>query len=211
MHKLQKKILQLSEEQNLNAIGYRKLGALIGVDHPQKVKWHLQKLIRDGFLILSVDGELVKPTNQSEAAQTILLPILGRANCGEPLQFAGENHDENVQVSKSFLPAYKANNCFAVRAVGQSMNQASINGQPLTDGDLAIIDSTLEGPEDDEYILVSIDGLATIKKASIDRERQRLVLLAESSQNLNPIVLDADDHSAYTVHGRVIDVIPTAA
>jgi SOS-response transcriptional repressor LexA len=211
MHRLQKKILQLSEEQDLNALGYRKLGALIGADHPQKVKWHLQKLIRDGHLIVSVDGELVKPTNQSEAAQTILLPVLGRANCGEPLQFAGENHDENIQISKSFLPINKVNNCFAVRAVGQSMNQAQINGQPLLDGDIAIVDSTLDGPEDDEYILVSVDGLATIKKASIDRDRRRLVLYSESSQNINPIVLSAKDHSAYTVHGRVIDVIPTAA
>lgn len=211
MHDIQIKILDLADQQDINELGYRRLGALIGVDHPQKVKWHLQKLIRDGKLIANVDGELVRPAQHALSSHTMLLPVLGRANCGEPLQFAGENHDESIQVSKSLLPKDKLNNCFVVKAVGDSMNKALINGQPLNDGDLAIVDASLDGPEDDEYILLSIDGLATIKKLKTDRQRNRILLLAESTKDFNPIVLSEDDHSAYTIHGRVIDVLATAA
>jgi len=210
MHDIQKKILQLSEEQDLNTLGYRKLGALVGVDHPQKVKWHLQKLIRDGHLITTVDGQLTKPASNSISAHTIMLPILGRANCGEPLQFAEVEHGDSIQVSKSLLPKNKATSCFAVRAIGESMNQADIKGQPLLNGDLAVVDASIDGPEEDEFILVSIDGLATIKQWKTDRDAQRIMLNAVSSLDFNPIILGVQDEEAYTVHGKVIDVIPTA-
>jgi len=210
MHVIQKKILKLSDEIDLNTLGYRKLGALVGEDHPQKVKWHLQKLIRDGHLTATPDGQIIKPASNLDSARTMLLPILGRANCGEPLVFAQEEHGEGIQISKSLLPKKKANNCFAVHAVGDSMNQADVNGQPIVDGDLVIVDASVGGPENDEYIVVSIDGLATIKQYRYDSERRRIVLNAVSTKQYSPIIIDAQDEDSYTVHGKVIDVIPTA-
>lgn len=211
MHIIQTKLLELIKKQDLSDIGYRKIGAEIGVDHPQKVKWHLEKLVRDGKILRNYDGQFSLPKIQKVSHSIIMLPVLGRANCGEPLLLAGETAEEPVQVSKSLLPRGRADDCFAVRAEGNSMNKANIKGQPIRPRDLVVVDSSQIAPKNGDYVVASIDGYATIKRFSLDNLRRRVMLMPESSERHNPIVLDQDNLAGLRIHGKVIDVIPTAA
>lgn len=211
MHIIQTKLLKLIKKQDLSDIGYRKIGAEIGVDHPQKVKWHLEKLVRDGKILRNYDGQFSLPKIQKISHSIIMLPVLGRANCGEPLMLAGETAEEPIQVSKSLLPRGKVGKCFAVRADGNSMNRAKVHGQVIKDKDLVVVDSTQVAPRNGDYVVASIDGYATIKRFQIDKARRRVLLMPESSERHNPIVLDQDNLAGLRIHGKVIDVIPTTA
>lgn len=211
MHIVQKKILEVAMKMDIAQLGYRKLGAVIGIDHPQKVKWHLEKLIRDGQLVRTADGRPVPPDKQQLFSNMLRIPILGRANCGEPLAFAEATHDDYIQLSRGCLTSSEPNNCFAVRVIGQSMNQSNIQGQPINDGDIVIVDSTTDAPDNGDVVLVSIDGLATIKHFRFNPERRRITLSAQSTQKFNPILLHESDKDTYKIHGKVIDVIPMGA
>ena len=50
IHEIQTKILEVAKVNDLNKLGYRKIGKLIGVDHPQKVKHHIMQLQKKGLL-----------------------------------------------------------------------------------------------------------------------------------------------------------------
>jgi len=207
MHVIQRKILDIATKRNIAELGLRKLGALIGVDHPQKVKWHLEKLLRDGKLVKTAEGRPIPPNQQPLFSNILSIPILGRANCGEPLQFADEIPDDSIQLSKGCLGKSSASKCFAVKAVGESMNQASIQGQNINDGDIVIVDSAKTVPRNGDIILVSVDGLATIKQFYFNPKRQRIALKAQSSRDFNPILIHASDKNSYQIHGQVIDVV----
>jgi len=49
-HPTQKAILKLAKKQSLKGLGLRRIGKLIGVNHPQKVKHHLMRLVKNGLL-----------------------------------------------------------------------------------------------------------------------------------------------------------------
>ena len=210
MHNIQIKILRLSKKTDIRDLGYRKIGSLIGVEHPQKVKWHLEKLIRDGKLVRETDGRFL-PRESSSAGSMIRVPILGRANCGEPLSYAEQEYSQALKLSSTCLPKGIDGKLFALRAVGDSMNKANISGRNIEDGDIVLVDTRVNAPKSGEYIAASVEGLATIKKLNIDKEKSWVVLTPESSSQHNPIVLHKSDSDAYQIHGRVFDVIKLAA
>jgi hypothetical protein len=47
MHDIQEKLLSLSKTTDISSLGYRKIGQLIGTDHPQQIKHHLSQLIKN--------------------------------------------------------------------------------------------------------------------------------------------------------------------
>ena len=59
----------------------------------------------------------------------------------------------------------------AIQADGFSMNQAKIgkSKRNIEPGDYAIVDGDVKAPEDGQYVLSVIDGLANIKKFHLDR------------------------------------------
>ena len=50
MHEIQKKILKLANKKNLDGLAIRAIGRRINEEHPQNVKYHLEKLVEAGFL-----------------------------------------------------------------------------------------------------------------------------------------------------------------
>lgn len=204
MHKIQKRILRLAKQENITELGYRKLGERIKVDHPQQVKWHLTKLIADGYIQTTPDGQLVVMEDQPKLAK---IPVLGAANCGEPLIMAEDRVEDYLTMSPSLLNKLDKANIFAVRASGDSMDKASIRGQSINNGDYVIIDSAVKTPSNGDYVLASIEGLATIKRFIKDDEQQIIALVSESSRPRPPIVIAADEASSFIVHGVVANVI----
>ncbi len=206
MHKIQKKILKLAETDDISVYGYRKLGDKVGVDHPQKVKWHLQKLINDGYLARTNDGKL-KVVEENDTPGLAKVPILGMANCGEPLAFADNNIHDYLSLSPSLLKSGKLKSLFAIKAVGDSMNSCSVNGQSIDDGDYVIVDSSVETPSTNDVIVSSVEGLANVKRYVRDEANQVIALVSDSTRQRPPIFIDPSAEDSYKVHGRVVQVL----
>jgi repressor LexA len=205
MNPIQEKIIELAQKYDLKKMGFRQIGRLIGTEHPQTIKYHMKKL---GLLDkkqekLQKKIALPSPTRNS----LVSIPILGLANCGDATMFADSIMDGNLTLSSKLLSVRKSDSLFAVRAVGSSMNRASINGKNIEDGDYAIIDSEDKDVTSGDYVLSVINGLANIKKYIEDKDQRRITLISESKSFFPPIYLHEDDLNHYLVNGKVVMVI----
>ena len=131
------------------------------------------------------------------------IPIFGTANCGPRTIYANQNIEGYLKVSKKLLN--KKNNIFALRAEGNSLNKANINGKSIEDGDFVIVDSQITSPNNGDYVVSVIEEMANIKKYVWDEKNSQIVLISESTQNYDPIYIHKDDN--IIINGKVIDVI----
>jgi repressor LexA len=197
MHKIQETILALSKKISLKGKSLREIGELVGIkDQPQKVKHHLMQLEKKGFQL----GD-----NLKKVGALISIPILGAANCGEADLFADDNIDGYLKVSPGMLK--KKDKIFAIKASGFSMNKANINGESINEGDYVVVDSENKNPNNGDYVLSIIDGVANIKKINIDPKRKLIILLSESTKDYAPIYISAADTDYYHVGGKILQVI----
>ena len=205
-HMIQQQLLELSQKYDLKKMGLRQIGRLIGVEHPQKVKFHMQKI---GLLD---DGKKKRPNSiksplTTKAKSLLSIPILGLANCGDATMLAEARIEGTLPISRKLLPTSRVDNLFAVRAVGLSMNRADVNGKSIDDGDYVIVDGEDKNVKTGDYVLSVISGLANIKRFSEDKIHRQIVLQSESSQFFPPIHIHEDDLDEYLVNGKVIEVI----
>ncbi len=212
MHPIQEKILVLAKKLNLKDKSLREIGELVGcVGAPQKIKHHLQQLEKKGFIQFLGEGNAIRRLgdNLKKVGALISVPILGAANCGEANLFADDNVDGYLKVSPGLLK--KKDNIFAIRASGFSMNRASVNGEAIDEGDYVIVDSENKNPSNGDYVLSIIDGVANIKKFSLDKGRETIILSSESSKDYPPIYIHRDDAQYYHIGGRIMQVIKKPA
>lgn len=208
MHKIQENILELSKKINLSGRSLREIGELIHIkDQPQKIKHHLAQLEKKGFLeFLNGRSDIRKVgSEKKQGVGLIPVPILGAANCGAANLFAEENIDGYLKVSPAMLK--KKDKIFAIKASGFSMNKANVCGETIDEGDYVIVDSNNKAPENGDYVLSVIDGVANIKKINIDKTRKQIVLLSESTKDYPPIYIHESDVDYYSVGGKVMQVI----
>lgn len=207
IHPIQKRLLELSQQYNLEKMGLRQIGKLIGVEHPQKVKFHLQRigLLKGGR---KKKPDHIKPSIQTEDRKIVSIPILGLANCGDATMIAEDRIEGILPVSKKLLPPkHHVADLFAIKAIGSSMNRASINGKTIEDGDYVIIDGGDKFAENGDYVLSIISGLANIKRFVDDKKNEQIVLQSESENYFPPIHIHKDDLDEYLVNGKVLEVI----
>jgi SOS-response transcriptional repressor LexA len=211
MHDIQKSIIKLSSNTDISELTLRDIGEAIGEgrDNPQKIKHHLQQLVKKGLFSVN-DGKYKKISEKKNSLMSnlIALPILGSANCGEAISFADDYVESYLKVSPSIVNNKK--NVFVVRAKGNSMNKAKVNGETIDDGDYVLIDSDKKNPETGDYVLSVIDGLANIKKFKEDKNREHIILLSESNSNYDPIYIHKNDSDFYSVAGKVFAVLKTS-
>ncbi|MDP3962525.1 MAG: S24 family peptidase [bacterium] len=208
MHHIQQQLLELSQKYDLRKMGLRQIGRLIGVDHPQKVKFHLEKI---GLLD---DGKKTRASfmkspmlSKTRTRNMLSIPILGLANCGDATMLAEEHIEGILPVSRKLIPTDNVDNLFAVKAVGVSMNRADINGKTIEDGDYVIVDGEDKNAKTGDYVLSVISGLANIKRFTEDKIHRQVILQSESSSFFPPIHIHEDDLDEYLVNGKVIEVI----
>lgn len=208
MHYTQIKILDLANKTNIATLKLREIGEMVGEPHPQKIKHHLSQLLKKGFLRINKEKTLITPINNTTADDLFIsLPILGSANCGEALIF-GEQHLEGyLQVSKSVIQNYQPDEMFVVKAVGNSMSKADINGKTLEDGDYAVVTKKDSSSFSGKYVLSIINGMANIKKLIEDGPNEQIVLVSESSVDYSPIYIHKKDFENYLINGEVTQVI----
>lgn len=213
LHIIQQKLLILAKEQNLAALTLRKTGELIGEPNsPQKIKHHLDKLIEKGLLLRSADEKTLTLAGGGldEKSKLISLPIVGSANCGKAAVCAEQKAEGYLKISLKILGnelKNKINSLFVLRAVGNSMNRANIQGKSIEDGDFVIVEKNQDMPANGDYVVSTIDGLANIKKFIFDKQNKQIILVSESSLDLPPIYIHEDDFLDYLVCGKVANVI----
>ena len=202
MHPTQKKILALLESKGQLFLKYAQIGRDIGEDHIQSVKYHLQQLEKRGYVSIDKLKKIITKA-ASKTASTIgfsNIPFYGEANCGSPLAYAEDIPQGVLKVSTSIIP--RPDHLMAVRATGNSMNQALVNGKSIEDGDYVIVDTQKKCPQSGDYVLSVIDDGANIKKIYFDDENRYVVLRSESDDScFRDIIIHADDN--YSVVGTV--------
>ena len=84
------------------------------------------------------------------------------------------------------------------------MNRFSVRGKLLSDGSVALIDSSCVTVDDpNAAYLCIVDGAATLKKVKAAGES--IYLVPESNDpSHSPLVLSAEDH--FSINGKVVDV-----
>jgi len=204
MHQIQQKILNFADKLNLKRDGLRQIGRLIGEPHPFKVSYHLKKLEENGFIkINKKTGEIKTIKNEKpQKGLFFAIPVLGSANCGDANIFAEENLEGYIKVSKNIIKA--KDGLLAIKASGNSMNKANINGQNIENGDYVIVD-TKKQPQTNNYVLAIIDNCANIKKLIVNPKNKIISLVSESTENHPTIFIHEDDK--FLINGVVKYVI----
>lgn len=209
MHDTQAKLLTMAKSQNLGKLSLRQIAALIGSEgSPQVVKYHLRKLEEAGLMQLNLEKKVIRPVQSGIASRVqglfYSLPIVGAANCGPATVFADERIEGYVKVSSKMLPRRKSD-LYALVADGPSMNRTSVQGETIDDGDYVVVDSSSRSPKNNDVVVAVIDGMATIKKYTEDRKRNRIILEAESTENYCPIYVHESDD--FSISGKVVGVL----
>ncbi len=218
MHPIQQKLLQLSKIRDLSKLSYREIGRQLADNedgdrrvHPQNAKYHLDQLISDGLL-----DESSRPVSKVQSVRKqagditmslVKIPIVGEANCGPANIFAEERIEGYLSVSSALLKSKNYQDLFAVRASGDSMNKATVMDKSIDDGDFVVVDQTRRTPRDGEYVVVTHDGFANIKRIYFDHDEAVIVLRSESSQDYSPIYVSPSDDWDGLISGTVIQVI----
>jgi SOS-response transcriptional repressor LexA len=202
----------MAKNTNLGELSLRQIAKIIGVeDKPQIVKYHLLQLEKAGLLQVNLEAGVIKPisrgVNASAATKSPFysLPIVGMANCGPATIFAEERVEGYLKVSPKFLP-HRKQDLYVLVADGPSMNLAEIRtGATIEDGDFVVVDSSCKTPKNGDVVVAVIDGMATIKRYKEDKERERIILEAESTDKFHPIFVHEGDD--FVISGKVVDVI----
>jgi len=207
MHNIQRKLLELCIDFNLGSLSLREMGSRIGEKFPQKIKHHLCQLEKKGLITIDNENGIIKRVQKGIIKNTRMLsiPILGLANCGQATAFADGNIEGYLKISSSLVK--RKENLFCVKATGDSMNQADIDGKSIEDGDFVIIDGEKRTPRNGDYVLSIIDGCANIKQFARDKVNSCFVLLSKSKRDYPPIFIDKKESAFYMINGKVIKVI----
>ncbi len=201
VHKNQQKLLELAKRKDLTLLGLREIGREIGVKNPQTIKYHLNKLLEQG---VSLKPELGLRT---DTMHLVSVPIVGSANCGPATIFAEDRIEDTLKISPRLLNTSEYKNLFALRAVGDSMNNATVDGNTIENNDYVIVDSSKRGAEDAKYVVAVVDGLANIKRIQIDRPNMQIALLSESTNEFSPIYIHLEDQIDALIAGEVVQVV----
>ncbi len=196
---IRQRIVEFAESNDLRDFSLREIGQEIHPKgekiNPQNIKYHWTKLFNEG-LIDYLPGS-------SKSTPFIHIPIRGYADCGKPRSIAVDEDLGSITLTKNFLQTTRTSGLFGVIASGNSMNKAKIKGGPINDGDYVIVDSTATAPSSGDYVVTIVDNLANIKR--FYREKDRVVLVSESTEAHNPIVLYAEDEAL--IAGTVKQVV----
>lgn len=215
MHQIQSQLLSLSQEQDLGKMSLRQIAKLIGVENkPQIVKHHLLQLEKAGLLQIDLKSKLIKPIRRGFRTTSPFnnifysLPIVGAANCGPATLFADERVEGYLKVSAKMLP-HRKQALYVLVADGNSMNKAIVrDGLTIENGDYVVVDSLYKSPKNNDIVVAIIDGMATIKRYKEDKENDRILLEAESTEEFHPIFIHEGDD--FVISGKVVDIIKKA-
>ncbi len=205
MNKFQQKLIELARKRDINHMTRQELADAVGLKYPSHVYYHLNRLVEEKIFGYTKERQFFVNSAFAEGrAGFWKMPILGTATCGDATAFADEAVDGYVSISTRYAP--DDSKWLGVRAVGDSMNEASVNGNSIEEGDVVVVNPNDKLPHNGAYVLSVIDGLANIKRFYRD-ENGQITLASESTSQHDPIFIHPDDPLSYVVAGIVKHVI----
>lgn len=163
----QKNILEFIQEyigqKNENPNSYRLLKYLESMGIKESMKGLIQVIeALEKKELIKRDEKKIYPVKNASYANLesfASIPLFGLASCGEALAYADDRVEDYLQLSKSLI-GKEPKNYFAVKSLGDSMDQDGIN-----DGDYVIFSKYQSGEDLEGKIVVAvINGMATIKR-----------------------------------------------
>jgi repressor LexA len=169
------------------------LRVALNLSSVSSVQRHTEALKEKGYLENSRGISFPEPTDK------VQIPLVGNVACGLPL-LATENIEAYISFDASRIHG-RAEDYFFLRAVGDSMNKASIDGNTIDDGDFVLIRKQ-SNADFGSRVVALIGDEATIKRLAKGDEGYRLE--PESTNPANkPIYLFQD----FSIQGIVTNVI----
>ncbi len=165
----------------------------LGYSSTSSVQRHTDVLKENGYLNQGRGLSLPSTDNY------VQIPLVGNVACGTPL-LALENTEAYIPFDSSSLKG-NADDYFFLRAVGDSMNNANVNGKNIDDGDYVLIKKQ-DYPSFGQRVVALIGENATIKK--LKQGDGHIILEPESTNPRNKPLYIFEDIS---VQGIVEDVI----
>ncbi|MDD4624944.1 MAG: S24 family peptidase [Candidatus Pacebacteria bacterium] len=210
MNANRQKIIKLAEQKDISKMSYREIGRELGIENPQTVIYHIEQLKKKGLLYFDSQKKCQKVA-KLEAFTTdkmFNIPIVGYASCGPALALTQDAIQGYLKISQKSIRRSSPQGLIAVKAVGNSLDKANINGDNIENGDYVIVNCN-KTPENGDYVLSHIDGAANFKKYYKDDKRKEIRLVSESTMDMPPIVLHREDLDAfgYAVNGVVVRVV----
>ena len=140
-----------------------------------------------------------------------MVPILGSANAGPASIYADGIVQGYLHISSSLLPPKTSKEkLFALQVVGDSMNNARVNGKyKIENGDYVIADAGSFTPENGDYVISSFSRKVNIKRFYRDTEMDQIALMSESTKNYPPIIVGQDDSLEYLTQAKIVSVAKT--
>lgn len=210
MHPIQQKLLKLADTYNIGSMSLREIARIIGAEHPQLIKHHLEQLEKKELIEWDRESESIKKKTIGVVSNVdfTVVPVIGSANCGHANIYAAEFIEGHIKVSTGLIG--NRSHVFAIQAVGHSMNKANVCGRSIEDGDYVIVDPFDKNVKTNDYVLSVIDEVANIKKIAIDNINSQITLKSESTFQYPDIYIDVNEASRYLINGKVIQVIKQA-
>ncbi|MES2875963.1 MAG: S24 family peptidase [Patescibacteria group bacterium] len=207
----------LAADKDLRGLSIRAIGRELAVNskevHPETVKFHWKKLFEAGDISYLYDGRTHDRRSSSvndvalpDDAKLVSIPVFGVADCGPATQVADQQDLGTLRISSRLLETSRYDSLYSVQASGISMNNTSVHGRAINDGDYVIVDRSRNSPRNGDCVVAIVDGLANIKK--FYREHGRISLVSESSEHYDPIFISPEDQSDSLIGGTVIQVVP---
>lgn len=217
MNSIRTSLKNLAEEVDLSTLSLREIGRRIGLEgeknHPETIRYHWRKLFEAGEVPVLYDGRSNLRRSSSvdrtavlgDQAKLVSIPIFGRADCGPATKVAEQEDLGTLRISSTLLHTRDYSSLYALQAAGDSMNRAVVDGRTINDGDYVIVDRRLTSPQNGDCVVAVVDGLANIKR--FYREKDRITLLSESTEQFDPIFIHPEDQSDSLIGGKVVQVV----
>ncbi len=157
------------------------------------VQRHTDALKRKGYL------EQSRSLSAPVSNEKVQIPLVGNVACGTPL-LATQNIEAYITYDKSMLSG-NPSDYFFLRAVGDSMNMADVQGKVIDDGDF-VLAKKQNTANFGEKVVALLGDEATIKY--LKREKGHIVLSPKSSNLANKPIYISDD---LLIQGIVVGVI----
>ncbi len=169
----------------------------LGFQSLRTVTQYLDTLERKGYIIRRKNAirNIELRDMDGVVTQTITVPVVANVGCDDLSVFASEQRDEFLEVDKALID--DEGDIVAVRAIGDSMNDAGINT-----GDYVLIRFT-DHAENGDRVAAVVNDMVTVKR--LERRKGMTILWPESKDpRFKPIILREN----FKIAGKVLCVIP---
>ena len=168
----------------------------LGLRSLRTVVQYLEVLEQKGYIVRRKGAwRNIELRNADGGWGTVSIPVVANVGCDDLSVYAQEKSDEFIEVDKHIVE--DAGEIVAVRAVGDSMNDAGLNS-----GDYILVQFT-NNVQNGDRVAAIVGDMVTVKR--LERRDGVTILYPESKDpKYKPIILRED----FKITGKVLCVIP---